>query len=132
MKPTSRLYLVLYFPAVEKSTVRYQEREAIVAGGALRTAHASHITPYFTRLRYTDILTTTIIGGYNQLENDYSQSSFCRMEMLYYGTPFLPRMPRVQPRKCFKITPQTLQAHPGYPWGVWESIDESVPRENIA
>ena len=50
------------------------------------------------------------------------------MEMLY-GTPFLPRMPRVQPRKCFKITPQTLQAHPGYPWGVWESINESVSRE---
>ena len=40
-------------------------------------------------------------------------------------------MPRGKPRNFFHITPQTLQAHPKYPWGVWESMDERVPQRNI-
>jgi hypothetical protein len=38
---------LVFFPQLEKSTVRYQEREAIVAGGALRTAHALLYASYY-------------------------------------------------------------------------------------
>ena len=48
------------------------------------------------------------------------------MQMLY-GTPSLACMPRGKPpRNFFNITPQTLQAHPKYLWGVWVSMDERM------
>ena len=53
------------------------------------------------------------------------------MEKLY-GTPFLARMPRGKPRSFFNITPQTLQTHPNYPWGVWESMEHSGCHEEIS